>query len=220
MATVLVAPRFVASPSPKTRRSIRRAERELIGGTRQLTFEGKRAGEGYFSQDGKWLVFQSERDADNPFYQIFLMNLENGDVERISPGHGKTTCGWLHPDNSKVLFASTHEDEAARDKQKEELDFRASGKERRYAWDYDETFELFAYDRTTKTYEQLTDVRGYDAEASYSPDGSKIAFASNRSAYESAASSAEELTKNSVRYLNSTKRPQPRSTSATPTARM
>ncbi|NIR58063.1 MAG: hypothetical protein GWO02_00350, partial [Gammaproteobacteria bacterium] len=61
---------------------------------RQLTFEGRRAGEGYFSADGSALIFQSEREPGNPFYQMYLMDLETGDVRRVSPGHGKTTCGW------------------------------------------------------------------------------------------------------------------------------
>lgn len=156
---------------------------QLLSKTRQLTFEGKRSGEGYFSADGSQMVFQSERDADNPFYQIFLMDLESGDVEKVSPGHGKTTCAWIHPDGSTVLFASTHEDHQARKKQKDELDFRASGKNRRYSWDYDPEFELFSKDTATGKEVRLTNWKGYDAEASYSPDGQWIAFSSNRHAF-------------------------------------
>ena len=63
----------------------------LLSGTRQLTFEGRRAGEGYFSKDGSQLVFQSERESGNPFFQIYVMDRATGDVQRISPGHGKTT---------------------------------------------------------------------------------------------------------------------------------
>ncbi|MDJ0839176.1 MAG: M28 family peptidase [Acidobacteriota bacterium] len=158
-------------------------ERDLLQRTRQLTFEGKRAGEGYFSSDGSWMVFQSERSAENPFYQIYLMDLETGDIERVSPGHGKTTCSWIHPDKTGVLYASTHLDPDARKKQKEELEMRASGKERRYSWDYDEFYDLFAKDLKTGEQKRLTTERGYDAEASYSPDGQWIAFSSNRHAY-------------------------------------
>src|SRR4026208_2428517 len=38
------------------------SEATFISGARQLTFEGKRGGEGYFSSDGKALIFQSERE--------------------------------------------------------------------------------------------------------------------------------------------------------------
>ncbi|MEY2611599.1 MAG: Aminopeptidase YwaD precursor, partial [Planctomycetota bacterium] len=154
-----------------------------LSSVRQLTFEGSRAGEGYFSRDGKQMVFQSEREAGNPFYQIYLLDRETGDVERVSPGHGKTTCAWIHPDGDRVLFASTQFDPEAQSKQKGELEFRASGQQRRYAWDYDPQFELVEWNRKTGAYKKLTEAMGYDAEASYSPDGKLIAFSSNREAF-------------------------------------
>jgi hypothetical protein len=112
-------------------------EAKLISNVRQLTFEGARAGEGYFSRDGSRMVFQSEREPGNPFFQIYLLDLESGDTVRVSPGHGKTTCGWIHPDGNRVLFASTHDDPDARKKQADELELRKSGQQRRYSWDYD-----------------------------------------------------------------------------------
>lgn len=156
---------------------------ELLGDIRQLTFEGKRAGEGYFSADGKKLVFQSEREPGNPFFQIYVMDREYGDVQRVSPGIGKTTCAWLHPDGSRTLFASTQFDPQAEQKQRDELAFRESGQTRRYSWDYDETYELVEFDLNTGEYKLLTESLGYDAEGSYSPDGTHIVFASNRRAY-------------------------------------
>lgn len=166
-------------------------ESRLLANVRQLTFAGRRAGEGYFSTDGSRMVFQSERDPGNPFYQIYLMDLETGDVARVSPGHGKTTCAWIHPEGERVLFASTHHDPEAREKQQEELDFRASGKQRRYSWDYDENFDIYVKDLDGDRYTRLTEARGYDAEGSYSPDGSQIVFASNRRAYDRELSARE-----------------------------
>src|SRR5438876_6401869 len=167
-------------------------EARFLSNVRQLIFEGRRSGEGYFSPDGKALIFQSEREPDNPFYQIYILDLTSGDIHRVSPGIGKTTCGFFRPGKDEVLFASTHLDPKAREKQKAELDFRASGKERRYSWDYDEAMDIFSARRDGSDLRQLTKANGYDAEASYSPDGSKIVFCSLRAAYPLEKLSAED----------------------------
>ena len=168
------------------------AERRLLSNARQLTFQGRRAGEGYFSADGTKLIFQAEREPQNPFFQIYVMDLEDGGVQRVSPGHGKTTCGWIHPGGAKVLFASTHEDEEAVAKQKEELERRASGNNRRYSWDYDENYEIYQGDLTGNQLHNLTGTLGYDAEASWSPDGSLIVFSSNRHGYKEGLSDGDQ----------------------------
>lgn len=167
-------------------------EEVLLSGTRQLTFEGRRAGEGYFSSDGSKMVFQSEREEGNPFYQIYLMDLELGDIERVSPGMGKTTCAWIHPDGKRVLFASTHEDAQSEALQRAEFEERESGKARKYSWDYDEHYELYAFDSESGEYTNLTNTKGYDAEGAYSPDGSMIVFASNRQAYDGSMSEEDQ----------------------------
>ncbi|MHC4493759.1 MAG: M28 family peptidase, partial [Planctomycetota bacterium] len=155
----------------------------MIENPRQLTFEGRRAGEGYFSRDGTAMVFQSEREPGNPFYQIYLMDLETGDTRRMSPGAGKTTCAWIHPAGDRVLFASTHLDPDALAKQRAELEERASGKGRRYAWSFDPYYDIFEVEVGGGPLRNLTDTMGYDAEGSWSPDGGYILFASNRHAY-------------------------------------
>ncbi|KAA5540237.1 M28 family peptidase [Roseiconus nitratireducens] len=176
-------------------------EQELISNPRQITFEGLRAGEGYFNQDATQMVFQSERDPANPFYQIYLMDLQTGDIEKVSPGTGKTTCAWIHPSGDRILFSSTHHDPQSVQKQEELLQLRREGKQPRYAWDYDPEFEI--YERTEDgAYHRLTDARGYDAEASYSPDGKQIVFASNRAAYSRDLSEKEaELLKTDKSYF-------------------
>lgn len=158
-------------------------ETDFLKNTHQLIFEGVRSGEGYFRPDGKALLFQSERDAANPFYQIYLLDLESGDARRVSPGSGKTTCAFFQPKTQRMLFSSTHEDPQAEAKQKSELEFRASGKTRRYAWDYDPEYEIYTANTDGSELKRLTRSSGYDAEASFSPDGSLIVFSSTRAAY-------------------------------------
>ncbi|HVR29479.1 MAG TPA: hypothetical protein VMS86_08085 [Thermoanaerobaculia bacterium] len=159
-------------------------EASFVTRIRRLTYEGRRAGEGYFSSDGSKLVFQSEREPGNPFYQIYELDLVTGETRRVSPGMGKTTCSFLRPGTNEILYASTHHDARSLDLQREELELRASGRERRYAWDYDPEMELYVADPETLAPRRLTHERGYDAEASYSPDGRWIVFSSTRSGYD------------------------------------
>ncbi|HRH96936.1 MAG TPA: peptidase M28, partial [Prosthecobacter sp.] len=168
-------------------------EADFVTNARQLTFEGKRSGEGYFNADGTKMIFQSEREEWNPFYQIYLMDLETGDQERISPGMGKTTCAWIHPDGKRVLFASTHTDPDSKKLQQAEYEERKNTKVRRYSWDYDEHYDIWEYTLAEKSLKNLTNTRGYDAEGDYSPDGNKIVFASNRQAYETKLSKEDEV---------------------------
>jgi len=164
----------------------------LIENPRQLTFEGRRAGEGYFSRDGAQFVFQSERHEGNPFYQIYLMDLETGDTRLVSPGIGKTTCAWVHPSGEKVLFASTHLDPEAEAKQQKEIEERAAATGRRYEWSFDPHYDIFEVPAEGGELVRLTDAFGYDAEGSWSPDGEHILFASNRHAYSEDLSEEEK----------------------------
>src|SRR5262245_4676532 len=169
------------------------SESRVISNPRQLIYEGKRSGEGYFHPDGNLLVFQSEREEGNPFYQIYLLDLLSGETARVSPGIGKTTCAFFQPGTSRLLFASTHHDPKAKEKMQAEIDFRASGKQRRYAWDYDNAMDIFSCQQDGTQIVQLTKERGYDAEASFSPDGKQIVFCSLRSAYEGAIPAEDNL---------------------------
>jgi Tol biopolymer transport system component len=158
-------------------------EARFLKNTRQLIYEGKRSGEGYFSTDGKRLIFQSEREEGNPFYQIYTLDFESGDSRRVSPGTGKTTCAFFQPGTDRVIFASTHEDPAAAAKQKAEIEFRASGKQRRYSWDYDAAMDIYSAKADGTDVVNITHSPGYDAEGSFSPDGKQIVFCSLRSAF-------------------------------------
>lgn len=155
----------------------------LMSNAKQLTFVGTRSGEGYFSADGKKMIYQSEREEGNPFYQMYLLDLESGKSTRISTGSGMTTCGWVHPSLKKAMWSSTHLDKKFKEKVKNELAERAKPVKKRYSWNYDDQYDIFESDLNGKKVKRLTKELGYDAEGSYSPDGKLIAFASNRSQY-------------------------------------
>ncbi|MCX8513446.1 MAG: peptidase M28, partial [Chthoniobacteraceae bacterium] len=167
-------------------------ENTFLKNARQLVFDGNRSGEGYYHPDGNALVFQSEREPSNPFYQIYRLDLLSGETLRVSPGHGKTTCAFFQPQTKRLLFSSTHHDPQTLSKEASENEFRASGKTRRYSWDYDPEYEIYSANTDGTDLKRLTDALGYDAEASFSPDGKLIVFSSTRGAYPLEKLSPEE----------------------------
>jgi Tol biopolymer transport system component len=144
-----------------------------------------KAGEGYFSPDGKQIVYQAQ-PLDYPFYQIYRQPLGESTAHpvRISTGRGRTTCSYFSPDGKKILFASSHQDpkidETEEAERKQQAADKAAGVRRRYKWDFDPHTDMYEADLDGKILKQLTDAKGYDAEGAYSKDGKLIAFCSDR----------------------------------------
>jgi Tol biopolymer transport system component len=145
----------------------------------QLTFGGDNA-EAYWSFDDTKIVFQ----ATNKIWgaqcdQIYYFDLKNwkrsaGTPPLLSTGKGRTTCSFFMPDNKSVVYASTHEADAACPHVPER---RADGK---YIWPIYPSFDIYHGDLQGNIIKKLTDVPGYDAEATVSPKGDKIVFTSLR----------------------------------------
>jgi TolB protein len=158
-------------------------EGQYLSNIRQVTSGMVKAGEGYFSPDGKQIIYQAQ-PLDYPFYQIYTQPLSGGTPRRLSTGRGRTTCSYFHPTENKVLFSSSHEDpnldKTETDARKEEEENKKAGRRPRYKWDFDPYTEIYEADLQGNILKKLTDVKGYDAEAAYSPDGKLIAFCSDR----------------------------------------
>jgi Tol biopolymer transport system component len=122
----------------------------------QITFSGKRSGEGYFSREDSKLVYQSENVAGNPFYQIYTLDLRTGQTRLVSNEIGKTTCAWFHPNNVDILYSSTHLDPLSRKKQEAELEERIQNTGKKYSWDYDKNYDLFLKNIETNNLRRLT----------------------------------------------------------------
>ncbi len=148
-----------------------------ISNIRQLTFGGDNA-EAYFSFDDSKLVFQASNsewgaECDQIFYMP-LSGTEGAQPPLLSTGKGRTTCAYFMPGDQSVLYASTHAaDEACPDAPR-----TLNGK---YVWPVFPTFDIYISNLEGEVIRQLTDEPGYDAEATLSPDGTKIVFTSDRS---------------------------------------
>ncbi len=180
MLALLASLALASEPAPWEQ-----AESARLKNVRQVTSDFVRAGEGYFSPDGKTIIFQAEeKGTGNPFYQIFTTDLATGRTRRVSPGVGKTTCSYFAPDGKKIIFASTHLDPDAKSHYAEEYalreEDRKTGRHRRYRWDFDPHMTIFEADPDGSNLKPLTHATGYNAEGSYSPDGKQIVFCSNR----------------------------------------
>lgn len=141
-----------------------------ISNIKQLTFGGENA-EAYFSSNGKQLIFQSKRDG-NGCDRIYSMNIDGSATKQISNGEGRTTCAYYFKGGKRVIYASTH---SGRKDCPPEPD-RSKG----YVWPVYADYELYTAKVDGTDIKRLTNVAGYDAEATVSPNGKSIVFTSER----------------------------------------
>jgi TolB protein len=139
-----------------------------LANVRKLTHGGQNA-EAYFSADGRRLVFQSTPEGGG-CDQIYVMDIDGRNLSRVSTGEGRTTCGYFAPSGDRVVYSSTHHRDAACPPPPD--------RSRGYVWPL-HPYDVFSVD-ADGTVRQLTDTPGYDAEATFSADGSKIVFTSTR----------------------------------------
>lgn len=155
------------------------AEAKHLANQRQVTFGLPRAGEGYFSANGEWIVYQAY-PIGYPFYQIYVQKPDEKVPRLLSTGRGRTTCAYFHPDGTKVLFASSHTDPKIDETELKAREEAAKGGRRRYLWDFDPYMDIYVVNFDGTGMKRLTDSPGYDAEGSYSSDGKQIVFTSSR----------------------------------------
>ncbi len=138
-----------------------------FGEIRQLTFGGENA-EAYFSRDGKRLIFQSTRDGRS-CDQEFVMNVDGSNVQRVSTGFGKTTCGYFYDGDAKIFFGSTHAADTACPPKPDPS--------KGYVWGLD-PYDIYVANPDGTGLKRLTSYGVYTAEGTLSPDGQTIVFTS------------------------------------------
>jgi Tol biopolymer transport system component len=141
-----------------------------LSNVRQLTFGGENA-EAYFSFDGQRLIFQST-PRGSECDQIFTLDLESGEIQQVSTGEGRTTCSYYYPAGNKILYSSTHHFDSACPARP---DYSMG-----YVWAVYPSFDIFVANADGSEPRQLTRSFGYDAEATFSPQGDRLVFTSMR----------------------------------------
>lgn len=134
----------------------------------QLTFSGNNA-EAYFSSSGEQLIFQRQEQLGEGCDQQYVMNVDGTGLQRVSNGQGRTTCGYFIENDDRIVYSSTFQHDAACPARP---DFSKG-----YVWPIG-NFEIYSSKPDGSDFIQLTDNGTYNAEATLSPDGTRLIFTS------------------------------------------
>ena len=159
--------------------TIQYPEETHLKNVQQLTFGGDNA-EAYFSFDNKWIIFQRTNSKEGIMCdEMFIGKApkpgEKFEYKRISSGKGRTTCGAFMKDGKHIIYASTH---LGADTCPPVPDRKKYGN--KYIWPLYDSYDIFMADLDGKIIKQLTHSKGYDAEATLSPDGKKMIYTSDK----------------------------------------
>lgn len=169
------------------------------GEARRFTMETKQTDSPTWSPDGRWLAFVSVREGDTSKPsdekeqkklgkdkpQIWLIPTDGGEARQLTfMEHGASSPVWS-PDSKQLLFSalvgpSDEENDEGKPFPKVRVIDRLWYKLDGVGFVHDHRSHLFLADVDGGEPRQLTDGDWDDGDAAWSPDGSQIAFASNR----------------------------------------
>jgi len=121
-------------------------------GFRPITSGGIDAEPKVNPKTGANIVFSSGRSGPE---QLYMMNMDGADIERLTDGTGEASNPSWHPGGQLIAYAWT----------------------RGYAQG---AFNIFTMDVVSRQYLQLTHDQGRNENPSWAPDGAHLAFMSNR----------------------------------------
>ena len=155
----------------------------------QLTSSPDGESRARWSPDGKWLSFLSSRAAAGPEAkgaQVWLMDRRGGEGKRLTELKGGVNDYAWSPDSKKLLLTVTDPDPEDSSKIKTTKPYvidRYQYKQDVEGYRYKKTHtHLYLFDISSKKIDTLTRGNYDEGSAVWSPDGSAIAFVSNRTA--------------------------------------
>jgi len=161
------------------------------GQARPLTAEGESSSQPRWSPDGRYLAFLSARD-DKPA-QVWRLSRQGGEAEQITDTAQAVTVFEWSPDSAQLLLLlqDPTEAEIAAHEQGEQYEEKAPPPHvidrQQFKLDYVGYLDrrrthIHLLDIASRSMTQLTSGDYDDSEPVWSPDGSRIAFTSNRTA--------------------------------------
>lgn len=165
------APETAADVASALPRIIEPDPREVHFAELRMLTDGGENAEAYFSFAGGDLIFQSTR---TPYGcdQIFVMNADTAETTLASTGTGRTTCAYFLPGDEWVIYSSTN----GADPDCPPVPDHSRG----YVWPIYPSYDIYRARPDGSEISKLTDIDGYDAEATVSPQGDRIVFTSMR----------------------------------------
>ena len=132
--------------------------------TRRLTEEIGYDGGAFFSPDGRRIIYRGSRTDDYRALQIYVMNADGSGKRQLTQGSGTSFAPSWNPDGHRIVYCSNSNAPA---------DNRGN-------------FDIYLLDVDAPPNSdgaaplKLTDFTGFDGFPVFSPDGRRLAFASNR----------------------------------------